>query len=276
MPITWMRIPVGRGDDSDIDLDGFGSAETDERFFLNHPEQFHLHVERHLADFVQEQSSSVGGLEDAYFGAVGAGEGAFFMAEQFAFQNGRRQGAATHRHKGLGLSGTAVVNQVGDQFLARPAFAVDHYGRFGVGQPFCQGDAFLNGFAFSDDGVALHVFFFEAVKFLPQGSPAFGGLKKIRDHTGKFAKNVDVLIGKRVPGCFVAELNDADDLFFQDQGQAGDGLHLHMAFFIGFFVPALVVLHIVGNDHSAGFGDGPGDSHPRRYFDVLELPHVVA
>ena len=47
-----------------------------------------------FADFIQEERSAVGGFEASFALGVGAGEGAFFMAEQFAFQKRFRDGAA--------------------------------------------------------------------------------------------------------------------------------------------------------------------------------------
>ena len=50
---------VGGGDDAAIGLDGVGSAHALEAAVLEHAEQLGLHSQRHLADFVEEESSSL-------------------------------------------------------------------------------------------------------------------------------------------------------------------------------------------------------------------------
>ena len=80
------------------------------------------------------------------------------MSEQLALQNGSGQGAATDGHKWFGLAQTAVVNQVGKQFLTGAAFTGDQDGRFGIGNLFRMRDAFADLGAFPDDGITLTVF----------------------------------------------------------------------------------------------------------------------
>ena len=48
----------------------------------------------HVGDFIQENGAAVGVLDPAGFLPDGAGEGAFFMAKQFAFQEGFGDGGA--------------------------------------------------------------------------------------------------------------------------------------------------------------------------------------
>ena len=59
--------------------------------------------------------------------AVGSGESAFSVAEQFAFNESRDQGAAVDWNKRLFARGTAEVYRARDQFLACAALAQDKY-----------------------------------------------------------------------------------------------------------------------------------------------------
>src|SRR5258708_36652966 len=50
---------------------------------LQNAQEFRLHGQRHIADFVQKQSAVAGLLELAYMTARSAGERTFFVAKQF-------------------------------------------------------------------------------------------------------------------------------------------------------------------------------------------------
>jgi hypothetical protein len=49
-----LEIPVGRGDDADVAVHGPIASDPFEAAFLQHAQQFHLHLHRHIADFVQK------------------------------------------------------------------------------------------------------------------------------------------------------------------------------------------------------------------------------
>ena len=66
---------------------------------LQHAENLGLHQRRHVADLVEEQRAAVALLELADPLAVGAGERAFFVAEQFAFQQLLGNGRAVDRQE---------------------------------------------------------------------------------------------------------------------------------------------------------------------------------
>ena len=59
-----------------------------------------------------------------------AGERAFFVAEQFAFQQRFGNGRAIHFHQRAGGARTPGVKNVGDDFLAGAAFTGDKHARF--------------------------------------------------------------------------------------------------------------------------------------------------
>jgi hypothetical protein len=78
------KIPMRGREDADIHLAGLVLAQPLDFPFLQHAQQFHLDIQRHLADLVQQQGAAVGGLETTLARRRRAGEGAAGMAEQFA------------------------------------------------------------------------------------------------------------------------------------------------------------------------------------------------
>ena len=77
---------VRGGDDAHVHLERLVAADALERAGLQHAQNFRLRGGRHVADFVEENRAFVALLEfaDALVGR--AGERAFFVAEQFAFE----------------------------------------------------------------------------------------------------------------------------------------------------------------------------------------------
>ena len=78
-----------------------------------------------LPDFIEKKRSALRLLEPADAPFMRAGERAFFVAEQFAFQKCRRECGAMHRHEWLLRARTQLVNRLRHKFLARAAFAAN-------------------------------------------------------------------------------------------------------------------------------------------------------
>ncbi len=76
--------------DAHVDLERLRRAEPLELPALQHPQQLRLHLERQLADLVEEERAAVGDLEAAERALDGAGEGALLVAEQLALDERRR------------------------------------------------------------------------------------------------------------------------------------------------------------------------------------------
>jgi hypothetical protein len=75
---------VGGGDDPHVDIDRAVAANALEFAFLQHAQQFALERERHLADFIEKNSATVGQFEATFTFVGGPGERAFFVTEKFA------------------------------------------------------------------------------------------------------------------------------------------------------------------------------------------------
>src|SRR3546814_16529308 len=108
-----------RRDDAHIDLAHLAAADADDRPVFEHAEQLDLHVETHVADFVEKDGAAVACLEMADAAGGGAGERAFFMAEEPGFDQLARDGAAIDRREGLAGATAFVVDGAGDRLLAR-------------------------------------------------------------------------------------------------------------------------------------------------------------
>ena len=86
-------------------------------------------IERDLADLVEEQRPFVGEFEDAALLRLGVGEGAFLVAEQFAFEQGFGNCRAVDGDERLGAAHAPVVQRLGDQVLAGAVLAFEQDGR---------------------------------------------------------------------------------------------------------------------------------------------------
>ena len=123
----FVRLAIGGGDEAAVGLVAGLAADRADFLVLQHAQQFALRVDRHFGDFVQQQRAAFGLAEQTFAVGVRAGEGAFDGAEQFAFDQFARQGGAIDLDD-LALAARAQgVDQVGDHFLARAAFAGDEH-----------------------------------------------------------------------------------------------------------------------------------------------------
>src|SRR5437773_2552411 len=69
-----------------VDGDLVSSADWTYASLLQDPQQFDLHGQIHFANFVKKDRAAVGNFEQATFVLICAGECAFHVAEQFAFE----------------------------------------------------------------------------------------------------------------------------------------------------------------------------------------------
>ena len=111
--------------DAHVDGGFFLFADRAHGFFLNRAQQFHLHVQRQVGDFVEKQRAAVRGLKQAGLVRHCAGEAAFFVAEEFAVHEVIGNRAAVHRDERATSAGTAFMDQARDQLLASAGFTAD-------------------------------------------------------------------------------------------------------------------------------------------------------
>ena len=122
------EVAVGGGDHADVDFDRLVAADALEGVAFQDAEELGLGGGVHLADFVEHEGAFVGLLELADLAFGGAGEGAFLVAEELAFEERLGEGGAVEADEGSFAAGAGVVDGAGDEFLADAAFAADQDG----------------------------------------------------------------------------------------------------------------------------------------------------
>src|SRR6266852_212696 len=124
-----LQITIGGGDHANVNFESLVAAHWPHFFFLKHAQQLGLKLHGELADFVQENSAAVGGLEETVFGAIGAGESAFFIAEELTFNERGHQRTTIHGYeRALGIR-AAIMNGPRYQLFASAAFSRDQHRR---------------------------------------------------------------------------------------------------------------------------------------------------
>ena len=127
-----MQIAVGRGDDSHADRYGFGTAGAMNLVLLQHSQKLDLQPHRHVADFIEQQSTAFGGFEQAFLRARRAVERTFFVSEQFGFEKILCHCAAVDGDEGFVAPRAGVVNGMRQEFLAGSTLAGEQYAGVGT------------------------------------------------------------------------------------------------------------------------------------------------
>src|SRR6185312_6779175 len=83
-----LEVAVGGEEHAGAGADLLASAEAEEAAVLQQLQQLVLQAELEFADLVEEEGSAVGLLDAAGLAGEGAGEGAFFVAEELALEQG--------------------------------------------------------------------------------------------------------------------------------------------------------------------------------------------
>ncbi|MND98241.1 hypothetical protein D3C80_905840 [compost metagenome] len=137
------EVDVGRRHQAHVDRDRRARAQAHHFALLQHPQQFHLHVQRQVADFIEEQRAAIGRFEPAGLAVGGAGKGALLVTEQFALDQGFGKGAAVNRHERLAPAAAELMDVAGDQLLAGAGLADDQGVGFTRRQAFDAAEQFL-------------------------------------------------------------------------------------------------------------------------------------
>src|SRR5262249_53517679 len=120
-----LKIMVRCDDDTDVDTNGTVPADTFDFAFFKHTQQLRLHGKWHVADFVEKDGAVLGLFEFAEMARARAGEGTFFVSEEFRFDQLSRNCGAVERNKWPFFARAAIVKGTGDEFLASAGFAED-------------------------------------------------------------------------------------------------------------------------------------------------------
>ncbi|RMU45974.1 hypothetical protein ALP29_05253 [Pseudomonas syringae pv. avii] len=123
----FQQVGLGGSDDAQVHLDTLVGAQPLQLLFLQYAQQFHLLGQGHAFDFIQEQGAAVGIFQFADAFAVGAGEGAAFMSEEFGFEQLLGDCRAIEGHERLLCAWAEVVQAAGDQLLAAAGFTANQH-----------------------------------------------------------------------------------------------------------------------------------------------------
>jgi len=96
-----LQVAIGGRDEANVDVDRLDSADALELALLKGAEELHLHLDRDLADLVEEQRAAVRELETAGFARDRARERAALVAEKLALDELLRNGRAIPLMNGL-------------------------------------------------------------------------------------------------------------------------------------------------------------------------------
>jgi hypothetical protein len=122
------ELLVGRADDADIDGVLLRGADLAHFLFLDRAQELHLHLQRQVGDFVEEQRSSIGRLEETVAVGLGAGERAFAIAEELALHQVLGDGSAVHGDEGQLGARRHRRGSSRRELLAAAGLAVDEHG----------------------------------------------------------------------------------------------------------------------------------------------------
>ena len=166
------QIAIGGGDEADIDVDSFVAAEAFERFFLKHAEKFGLQAEAEVADFVEEEGAVVGGFDAALTAEESSGKGAFFVAEEFVFDEIFGEVGAGEGDERASAAQTFVMDGAGEEFLAGAGFAGDEHVDVAGSDALGEGKKLLHGSRAAEKAVEATAAIFKSAQMTQL---AFGG-----------------------------------------------------------------------------------------------------
>jgi hypothetical protein len=127
-----LQVPMGRRDHPHVHFDGLRAAHALQGTLLKDPQHLRLGLARHVADLVQEDGSTVGGLESPRPPCVCTRERSLLVSEEFALHQLPADGGAIHRDEGPVLSGAVLVEGLRDQLLAGTAGAANQHRQIGL------------------------------------------------------------------------------------------------------------------------------------------------
>ena len=103
-----LNVLVGGADKPEIHLDLVIASDPLYRPVFQNAQKLRLKRQRHVADLVEKKGAATGKLDTALARLVGAGEGAFFMAEDLGFEKLGRDRRAIDRHQPAATPGGGV------------------------------------------------------------------------------------------------------------------------------------------------------------------------
>ncbi|MNQ41251.1 hypothetical protein D3C85_549210 [compost metagenome] len=125
---------MGGAKDAHVDHHFLLAAHGTNGFLLDGAQQLDLHGQWQVGHLIEEQGAAIGRLEQALLVFHRAGEAALLVAEELAFHQLGRNGAAVDRHEGPVGARSLFMDQSCHQFLAAAGFAADVDGGLAAGE----------------------------------------------------------------------------------------------------------------------------------------------
>src|SRR5580658_7857609 len=116
---------------ADVDFNGLRAADAFEFTLLQHPQECDLSVQRQLADFVEENGSSVRQFKSTEAALQRPSERALFVAKEFGRNQRWGKSCAVHAHEGALRPTRSLMDGAGDQFLTSSSFSTNKNVRIG-------------------------------------------------------------------------------------------------------------------------------------------------
>src|SRR5262249_14787052 len=128
------------------------STDSAERALLEHAQELRLKAQFEFSDFIQENCAAFGLLEEPFLASLGVGESAFFVSEELALHEGRRNCCAVYRDKRSVAAAGSVVDCLGYEVLDRGRLALEQDRRdFALGDFAGQREHFAHSGGGPDD-----------------------------------------------------------------------------------------------------------------------------
>ena len=124
-----IEITMSRCDDPDVTTDRAVATHAFETALLQYAQQLDLHLQRHIADLIQEQRPALGELEATESSRERSRECALLVTEEFALQEVRRDRTAIDRNERMPSSTGEFVDMPRHHLFARARFAENQHAR---------------------------------------------------------------------------------------------------------------------------------------------------
>ena len=146
-----LQILVRAGEHAHVHRGHAFRADPLDLAVLQDAQDLRLRARREIRDLIEKDHAAMRDLEQSLSRRHRARERAAFVPEQLALHQALRNRRAVHFDEGRVGALAVRVNAVGDQFLARAAFAGDQHAGVGLRHLHRRGDHFADGRRVADD-----------------------------------------------------------------------------------------------------------------------------
>ena len=132
------HVPVRGTHQPEIGAQGFDSADAPVGAGFEQAQKLHLQRQRNVADLVEEQRAAAGGFDQPDLAMRRPGERSFFVAEQFAFEQGFGQARAVDGDEGPACAAAGLMYHSRHKLLSGARLAQQQHHGIGRRHPHHQ------------------------------------------------------------------------------------------------------------------------------------------